>query len=440
VPTGDAREFLGFRPTHRHLVAPLEIWGGDKGGSGPAAVVVPTARSSSYSRSGVPFAARLASSTGCPLVVITSKEAATTAGLAHLTNQVRAATHGAPPDGVVLQLSTTATQKTAFRLDELPISKAFRRGGMVDDERRVGPNDVGRKRNAALLLARSMGWRTLLFLDDDVFDRFDGRGRSSEPHVRTLDVGTLKVATAAVESGRHAAVGWALRDFDDNSVLCRIRSHLGQEQGQFLGGGALLVDVEADLPFFPAIYNEDWLFLLRLLAGNRLPAPVLDGGDVHQDAYDAFPATRAASEELGDLLGEGLLTVLETQGSDSLRYTSAHFWREAIRSRIRMREDLERQVWEARPAERDSMIKALDAVKGIHERLVLEEKYWVNQLRAYVDIWHEDLAVWRRRLYRDTPPRPATALTSHEFVGQRTVTMGRVGSVAGFSEMYGFAG
>jgi hypothetical protein len=428
-----------FRPSHRHLLTPLDpqLW--REAARGPGAIVVPTARASRCPRSGIGFAARLARETGSPLVLITSKEAATAASLADIDRKVCAATNGSPPDGVVLQLPASATRKTTFGVDDLEISKAFRRGGDLDGERRVGPNDVGRKRNAALLLAKSMGWRTLLFLDDDVFDRVDGRGATGTPHSRTLDVGTLKAATAAVESGRHAAVGWALRDFDDNSVLCRIRSCLGQEQAQFLGGGALLVDMEADLPFFPGIYNEDWLFLLRLLTRNFLPASVLDGGDVHQDVYDAFPATRAASEELGDLLGEGLLTRLETQGPDALRHTTTHFWGEAIRSRIRMREELEQQVWEAGPDTWESMIKALDAVKGIHERLILEEKYWVNQLRTYVETWHEDLAVWRRRLYRETPARPQTFLRSRELVWERTLAFGQVRCVEEFSEKYGLA-
>jgi hypothetical protein len=428
-----------FRPSHRHLLTALDPEPWQASAASPGAIVVPTARPWTWPRSGIGFAARLAKAAGSPLVLITSKDAATATSLARISESVRAATDGSPPDGLMLQLPATETTKTRFRVDDLPISKAFRRGGEPDGELRVDPNDVGRKRNAALLLARSMGWRTLLFLDDDVFDRVDGHGGVCTPHDRTLDVGTLKAATAAVQSGRHSAVGWASRGYDDNSVLCRIRSHLGLEQAQFPGGGALLVDMEADLPFFPGIYNDDWLFLLRLLTGNRAPAPVLDGGDVHQDPYDAFAATRAASEEVGDLLGEGLLTLLETQGSEALRATTTHFWRDAIRLRIKMREELEQQVWDAGPDIRERTIKALDAVKGIHERLVLEEKYWVNQLRTYVETWHEDLVVWRRRLYRDTPPRPRTFLTSSELVCERTSAFGQIQCVQEFGEKYGLA-
>jgi hypothetical protein len=367
-------------------------------------------------------------------VIVASREAGTRAALNALRDVVPGTSAQVAPATLVLHLSAAQTSTTRFDVDTLPISKAYRRGG-VTDSGRICVNDVGRKRNAALLLARSMGWRTLLFLDDDVFDVVDGRGRQFAPHSRTLDPSTIAAAAAAVESGRHAAVGWTLRDFDDNSVLCRIRAQMGLEQEQFVGGGALLVDVEADVPFFPAIYNEDWLFLLRLLTRGDA-APVLDGGDVHQDSYDGFTAARAASEEIGDLIGEGLLSLLAGGGREALRQTTAGFWRDAIHDRMRMREDLEAVVDASGHDAWGEMRKAIDAVKAVHELFLFEEDVWVDQIRTFLETWHRDLETWRRRLYRKTPPQPHAFLDGGEFVSSRTDVLGARASLEAFIRIY----
>jgi hypothetical protein len=409
-----------FQASHRTLLTPLDPAAWPGAAVCPDAIVVPTARSAAHPRSGLGFAARLARATGRPLVIVVSKDAATRGALSALERSL-AGTGGPEPASLVLSLSSAPTRKTRFDIDDLEISRAYRRGGGTDAGR-VGANDVGRKRNLLLLLARSMRWRTVLFLDDDVFDAGPGK----PAHCPTLDLASLAAATRAVTSGRSAAVGWALRDFDDNSVLCRIRGLLGDHQDQFVGGGALLVDVEADLPFFPAVYNEDWLFLLRLLTSGRRN-PVLDGGHVHQDEYDPFPAARAASEEIGDLIGEGLLSLVQSRGPDALHQASDEFWRRAVRARRAMLEDLRRRVEGARHVDWGELPKALDAVAAIHERLLLEEASWVAQIQTFVQVWHADLGRWRRRLYRDAPPRPRAFLDGPEFVPQRMQVIGHSG-------------
>ena len=181
--------------------------------------------------------------------------------------------------------------------------------------------------------------------------------------------------------------------------------------------------MEADLPFFPAIYNEDWLFLLRLLTSG-LRHPVLDGGHVHQDEYDPFPAARAASEEIGDLIGEGLLSLVQSGGRDALPRASDEFWRQAIRARRAMLVDLRCRVDAAHDVDWGELTKALDAVAAIHERLLLEEASWVAQIQTFVQVWHADLRRWRRSLYRDSPPRPRAFLDEPEFVPDRMRVIG----------------
>ncbi len=416
-PESVARPFF---PSHLRLLEPLATQGRcETARCRPDAIVVPTGRGGETARSGLRFAARLAVELDCPLVVLVSYEASTRAAVDALGQQVTVAFGDVHvrPDTLVLRTALRPTGLTRFQADGLPISTAYRRGGDVFGEGKLRPNDVGRKRNQALLLARSLGWRSVLFLDDDIFDVEDGRGRRKERFRRTLDAPSLRAGVAAVEQGA-LAVGWAAKDFDDNSVLCRIAAWTGSTQDQFIGGGALLVRVDADVPYFPSIYNEDWLFVLALLerqfAGK---GAVLHGGEVHQDPYDPFPRRRAAAEELGDVLGEGMLSVLHADALDQVLLPA--FWRNALTQRRLLKDRLRDQVGASghpRIAEMQAVLTVLDT---IHARLLREEEAWLGQFVGYVRAWRSDLQTWRQRLSREVPPA-RDFVHSKEFDSART--------------------
>jgi len=417
-----------FHFSHRQVLLralDTDAWRGTEADR-PSAVVVPTGRPATAPRSGIAFAARVALRHGCPLVVLVSHEAGSAAGIAGLERHITVSTDDGPlqPDTLVLRTSRKATRMTTFEVDELEVSRAYRRGGDVFGEGRLKVNDVGRKRNLALLLAAGLKWPNALLLDDDMFAVMDGDGEAHIPHPRTLDQESLRSAVRAVRDGRHLAVGWAGRGFDDNSVLCRIAGQLGEPQEQFIGGGALLVPVDSRTPFFPSIYNEDWLFLLGLRR-HRVPggAELLDAGDVHQDEYPAYLASRAAAEELGDTLGEGLASLLHEEGADEVG--SAAFWRKALQDRFRLRAELHERVADSDHDLREEMIKALDAMATVQQRLRNEEHYWVSQFMTYSKVWRADLLAWGRRLHPDDLPKPGSLFASKEFDGVRT--FGRFG-------------
>jgi hypothetical protein len=194
---------------------------------------------------------------------------------------------------------------------------------------------------------------------------------------------------------------------------------MGAPQAQFIGGGALLVPVDVRTPFFPSIYNEDWLFLLGLRRHRMADrAELLDGGDVHQDEYPAYLASRAAAEELGDVLGEGLASLLHEDGNDDAG--SESFWRNALRERRRFRVQLHERVADSGHELRAEMLKALEAMAIVQERLSGEEDYWVSQLVKYSRVWRADLRDWGRRLHPDDLPKPGRLLGSKEFDMART--------------------
>jgi hypothetical protein len=260
-----------------------------------------------------------------------------------------------------------------------------------------------------------MRWSSLLLLDDDVFVDEDGEGRSRPPHSRTLDVEELHAAVGAVSEGACGAVGWTLRDFDDNSVLFRIRAEMGRRQSQFIGAGALVLPVTDDTPFFPAIYNEDWLFLLALLRTAWPEAPWMEGGDIHQDRYSSYTPTRAAAEELGDLLGEGLLALVDP-GRPRLAAGSHDHWCRAIKNRSALARTLNRKVEASAHPHRLQMLEALEAICTIQDQISGELARWAARITNYLKNWEGDLQAWKERLGMAAITPPEDLLKSREFV------------------------
>ena len=64
---------------------------------------------------------------------------------------------------------------------------------------------------------------------------------------------------------------------------------------------------DVPLPFFPDIYNEDWFFFSKAVAHYELG----NVGDAKQRSYEPFAdPERARHEEFGDLLAEGLFSLI----------------------------------------------------------------------------------------------------------------------------------
>ena len=127
---------------------------------------------------------------------------------------------------------------------------------------------------------------------------------------------------------KYRAVGFTIEDYPDNSVVCHAHRLSGERQETFPGGSALILDVgQFDGPF-PAIYNEDWLFLYDAVRNGSLGV----GGPLRQLRYQPFEnARRAASEEFGDVIAEGLFRLIH-EGRD-IADARADFWRSALERR-----------------------------------------------------------------------------------------------------------
>jgi hypothetical protein len=226
-----------------------------------------------------------------------------------------------------------------LRLPELETSRLL--VGTVFEQR----SDLSAKRNLGLMLSRILGWERVLFLDDDI---------------RVPDPDDLSKATGLLDT--HAAVGLHIGGYPDNSVVCHAFRDAGGDQGTFVGGGAMAVEVKRNRSFFPKIYNEDWFFLLD--AGKRLQSVAIVG-EVLQYPYDPYRVERARNQELGDVLAEGIFWLLDqekTAADGDLEH-----WQDFLAKRRRFIGQIlgmvERSA-DLEPAERARMIEALKAALG----------------------------------------------------------------------------
>lgn len=234
-------------------------------------------------------------------------------------------------------------------------------------------NDMSAKRNLALLLSHLLGWSRVMFLDDDITG---------------LNPADIRQAGALLDT--YNAVGLRVTGFPDHSVICHAYLQAGGSQQPFIGGGALVVAVQRCDSFFPDVYNDDWFFMLG--PDGRLQ-PIAVTGQVRQQPHDPFsPVDRAADQELGDVLGEGLYWLLD-QDQPISRADERH-WAAFLAKRRHFIERILRltQHHDLRRPDQDHRIAALRAAL---DRL---EKIGPGLCANYVRAWQADRDRWREHL------------------------------------------
>jgi hypothetical protein len=242
-------------------------------------------------------------------------------------------------------------------------------------------SDLSAKRNIGLLLGRLRGWNKILFIDDDI-----------------MGFSPRDVARLAGYLDRSPLASMVSREFPDNSVVCHARRRVGFRQDVFVSGAALGVDLRhPELSFFADVYNEDWFFFARHAAERNL----LKIGEVSQLEYDPFAdPQRAAREEFGDLLAEGLYAAFELgRGSfdDHLRAAEkTALWRAFKDDRLRTIAEttagLERAKNDLGEIEYAKMSASLSTAAEWAEAIAPE------LCAAFIESWQRDEMLWQKML------------------------------------------
>lgn len=264
-----------------------------------------------------------------------------------------------------------------------------------DDEELVAANpgwnrDVSMKRNLGLVLARLLGWKRLMFLDDDI-----------------LDLGEDDVAALAAALEDHTVSALIPTKFPDNSVVCHAHRLGGGDQDVFASASGIGVRCDRDdLAFFPNVYNEDWFFFADEAARHRI-AKV---GESRQIAYDPYhdPA-RAALEEFGDLLAEGLYARLDR--AEGIWDVDTSYWRDFIKRRTAFHRQVVEALGRVDDQYRDEAARAINSIRAAQDQLA---RISPRLCQKFIRLWRADLEQWRS--YLTNLPRLDSHMAAFKFL------------------------
>jgi len=234
-------------------------------------------------------------------------------------------------------------------------------------------SDLSAKRNVSLILGKMLGWRRVFFLGDDIRD-------ITSPDLQA----TINML------GSFSAAGMRVTEFPDNSVVCHANRATGGPQDVFVSGAALAVDCNQDMGFFPDIYHEDWLFFYDAAASRQLADSSLQATQLTY--YPFADSKRAAWQEFGDALGEGLYSLLHRDGN--AEHATHEYWSHFLQVR---RTFLKEILGRSQNADKRVRVEIADSVEAALE-CSLQIKPEV--CARYVQAWRRDLNDWKWRVAR----------------------------------------
>jgi hypothetical protein len=355
------------------------------------AIVVPTHRPAARLRYSIDLAAR----TQTPLIILCSG--------------------GAYKEAVIKMAARSGVEAYAA---DIPARNPLRVDFRTSADKQLAAANLGRnpdlsvKRNLALSLARLLGWKKLMFLDDDIHG-----------------VAPIGVTMLAEALEGHSISAFIPRDFPDNSVVCHANRLSGGKQDVFASASCMGIRCDRDdLAFFPSIYNEDWFFFAQEAASHKIARV----GESRQRSYDPYrDPVRAASEELGDLLAEGLFARLDI--GEKIWTVDADYWRDFIDRRKEFHDRVQEALRTVDAPKREEAARAADSIRAARAQL---EGITPQLCQTFVRLWHSDLRRWQWYL-EGLPPHgsPAAAFRylGLDVVRSQTAGMNRTSAWVGWS-------
>lgn len=346
------------RPSHASLIPQATPPSGGPGAP-PDAIIVPAARPARNLRTVIDLARAL----DCPLVILSSLRTRPFAAraLCAVKGFAKASVAEIPAgyDHPYLDFETSEWVRTGP-------------GRVICGAR---DSDLSVKRNTGLLLALMLGWRRIFFMDDDI------------RNVSALDL-TRAVSLLGDDGAGYRSASIRVLEYPDNSVVCHARREVGERQDVFVTGSVLAVDTTAPVAFFPDLYNEDWLFFYQDVARGRIAsAGWTHARQVKQVRYNPFDdPQRAAAEEFGDMLTEGLFALLhhglgENDATDE-------YWAAFLRDRQLLLDEISDRLPHARRELRPDIDKAIEIA-----RCTLSE-VTPDLCRSFLAAWGRDRDRW----------------------------------------------
>lgn len=232
-------------------------------------------------------------------------------------------------------------------------------------------SDLSMKRNIGLILAKMLGWRRVFFLDDDI---------------RDISYTDLQATVDMLDS--FSAAGMWVTEFPDNSIVCHANRTTDGPQDVFVSGAVLAVDCEQEAGFFPEIYNEDWLFFFDEAANKRLANSSLKATQLTY--YPFANPRRAAWQEFGDVLAEGLYALLHLDGN--VEHATREYWSQFLEARRAFLEGILDRSQNADERVRGEMMASVRAAL----KCLLNIK--PELCTRYIQSWRRDLTDWKRRM------------------------------------------
>jgi hypothetical protein len=329
-------------------------------GSGFDSIVVPTNRQVDS----LTACMQLARETRIPLVVVCSK----------LVNQ-----HQVIEMAMSIGVTTYALDLPPYPASPLGITFATSTDDELATASSARTRDLSMKRNLGLVLARMLGWKRLMFLDDDIYG------------INREDVHTL-----ADGLSDHSVSVLIPDKFEDNSVVCHANRLGGGQQDKFAGAGAMGVRCDRDdLAFFPNVYNEDWFFFAEEAADRK----IIKVGESMQVEYDPYDdPERAAKEEFGDLLAEGLYARLDH--GQGLHSADTAYWKAFIKNRSTFHANVAESLRIHRERDKDTKtardVRAAEfSVRAARDQL---DRISPELCHRFIQLWQQDIVEWRRYL------------------------------------------
>jgi hypothetical protein len=342
------------------------------------AIIVPASRPARH----LTTAIDLAKAAGCNLVVLCSMDAR--------PEKVRSLFTGKD-----FSKGTAITIPRGYHIPYLWLETADWMTGHTENVCGGRDSDLSVKRNIGLLIARMLGWQHIFFMDDDIRGIYVGELASTismlgihGERYRSSGMQVEYFQTSSQSEKTFRSSSMQVKYFPDNSVVCHARRMVHLDQDVFVSGSVLAVDCTAPFDFFPDIYNEDWLFFYRDAAERKLASPGLQATQMHQEKYNPFAdPQRAAKEEFGDVIAEGLYSLLHYPEFGWHSPTKI-YWELFLANRKRILENVSGQLFKA-PRELRGEID-----KAIMVALETLEKITPGMCVDYVAAWQRDLRRW----------------------------------------------